>query len=79
MSESQQQYFTARHLRQRFGASRMWIFRRMNESGFPQPITFGGRLRYWRVADVLAWEKRMIARGTERAKPPQKKKPRRAA
>ena len=79
MKPELQEYFTARHLRQRFGASRMWIFRRMNESGFPQPISFGGRLRYWRVADVLEWEKRMIARGAERAKPPQRIKQRRAA
>jgi predicted DNA-binding transcriptional regulator AlpA len=41
----------------------MWLHKRLRDAGFPPPVTFGGRCRYWRVADVLAWERAMIAKG----------------
>ena len=38
------------------GASHMWIVRRLaDESEFPKPI-YLGRLRHWRLSDLVAWE-----------------------
>ena len=66
------EYLTAAQVRERFaGASRMWIHRRLKSDGFPPPVYFGGRLRYWRAADVAAWERSMIERGVSAPKPPQ--------
>lgn len=64
------EYLTAAQVRTRFAnASRMWIFRRMRDDGFPQPVHFGGRLRYWRASDIEAWERQMIERGISAPKP----------
>jgi predicted DNA-binding transcriptional regulator AlpA len=38
----------------------MWIVRRLQDSGFPQPIRFSDSKtsrRFWRLADVEAWER----------------------
>lgn len=46
-------------VRQRYGGrSHMWIERRLAdpESGFPRPVYIGKR-RYWRLADLVAWER----------------------
>lgn len=65
LSESERVvYLTAAHVRERFGGvSHMWIVRKMRDAGFPDPVRFGGRLRYWRISDVVAWEQAMIAHG----------------
>ena len=44
-------------VRRRYGnCSDMWLHRRLNDdSGFPKPI-YLGRLRYWRLSDLIAWE-----------------------
>jgi hypothetical protein len=45
-------------VRRRYGnCSDMWLHRRLHDdSGFPGPI-YIGRLRYWRLSDLLAWER----------------------
>ena len=45
-------------VRSRYGnCSDMWLHRRLNDDfGFPKPI-YLGRLRYWRLSDLIAWEK----------------------
>jgi predicted DNA-binding transcriptional regulator AlpA len=64
MNDPNPVYLTARQLQHRFGnVSRMWPYRRMKDAGFPAPVRFGGRLRFWRVDDVERWER-------ERAKTP---------
>lgn len=34
--------------------SAMWVYRRLKDSNFPEPI-YIGRRRFWREADVIAW------------------------
>jgi hypothetical protein len=35
----------------------MWIARRLKDgSGFPKPV-YIGKLRFWRLADLEAWER----------------------
>jgi hypothetical protein len=45
-------------VRKRYGnASDMWLHRRLHDdSGFPKPI-FIGPVRYWRLSNLLVWEK----------------------
>jgi predicted DNA-binding transcriptional regulator AlpA len=53
-------YLNAAQIMERFGVSHMWITRRMADAGFPQPIRFGNAKtsrRFWRIADVEAWER----------------------
>jgi predicted DNA-binding transcriptional regulator AlpA len=53
-------YLTASQICERFGVSLMWIVRRLQDSGFPQPIRFSDSKtsrRFWRLADVEAWER----------------------
>lgn len=50
-------YLPARHVRKRYRVSDMTIWRwlRDEQMGFPQPV-YLGRCRYWRIADIEAWE-----------------------
>ena len=45
-------------VRARYGdVSAMWVERRLrDESGFPKPH-YIGRLRFWRLSDLIAWER----------------------
>ena len=47
-------------VRQHFGVSPMWIWRKTKDAGFPKAIKFGGprSARFWRRDDVLGWEQR---------------------
>ena len=64
-------YATAGTLKRRFdNVSDMWLHRRMRDDGFPAPVYFGTAQRYWRMADVIAWERAAIERGC----PPSKRK-----
>lgn len=55
-------YWTSGQVRQHFGGvSAMWISRRTKDQKFPAPVRFGTSRRFWKIADVLAWE-------TDRAK-----------
>jgi hypothetical protein len=56
-------------LRQRYGdVSHMWVVRRLaDDPSFPRPIFLAGR-RYWRLADLIAWERSAAAREKPRAR-----------
>ena len=70
MSAKFSEYLTAGQVRARFGdASRMWLHRRLQKDGFPSPVRFGGRTRHFRLSEVEAWEKMMIARTIDGPKP----------
>lgn len=51
------EYLTARQVCERYGTSRMWIFRRLKFGGFPAPIVFGGRYRHFKLSELEAWER----------------------
>ena len=53
----------AAQVRQRYGGvSTMWLERRLKnpESGFPKPI-YIGRRRYWRLEELVAWERSLAS------------------
>jgi len=55
-------FLTAAQVRERYGrVSRMWIYRRMEDSAFPTPVRFA-RLRYWRASDLEAWDTAALAK-----------------
>jgi hypothetical protein len=56
-------YLTSAQTRARYGnVSDMWLWRRLHDgSGFPQPLTINRR-RYWRLFDLIAWERAAAAR-----------------
>ena len=47
-----------RQVIERYGTSASWILRRQRDAGFPRHVPLGGRLRFWRLADLEQWEKR---------------------
>jgi predicted DNA-binding transcriptional regulator AlpA len=50
-------FLTSGQVRERYGISNMWLHRKMLAGTFPRPVKLGGgRLRFWRIADLLAWE-----------------------
>jgi predicted DNA-binding transcriptional regulator AlpA len=54
----------AKDVRKRYGnASDMWLFRRLRDpaSDFPKPLIIG-RLRYWRLSELKAYEQRAVRR-----------------
>ena len=50
-------YLPARAVWERYGVTSMTIYRWIvsEELGFPAPV-YLGRFRYWKLADLLAWE-----------------------
>jgi predicted DNA-binding transcriptional regulator AlpA len=50
-------YLTAGELVERYGTSMSWIIRRQKDCDFPAAVRLGGRLRFWRLVDLLAWER----------------------
>jgi predicted DNA-binding transcriptional regulator AlpA len=59
---SKQVFLTAAQVRERYGlVSRMWIYRRMEDSSFPAPVRFA-RFRYWRATDLENWDGQMFAK-----------------
>lgn len=64
MTEPQSEFLNHKQTCARYGhVSHMWICRRQLDAGFPLPI-FMGRQKFWKVADLVAWEK------TQANKPP---------
>lgn len=57
-----EQLITSAAVKARFGGvSAMWIYRRLaTDPTFPKPI-YIGRRRYWRLGDLVAWERQLIA------------------
>ena len=57
MTEAATVYLNHKQTCARFGGvSHMWIRRRQLRDGFPLPV-FMGRQKFWRIADLEAWEK----------------------
>jgi predicted DNA-binding transcriptional regulator AlpA len=56
-------FLPARQVSQRYGISDMTLWRWIHNGplGFPPPI-YIGRFRYWRAADLIAWEGTRVAR-----------------
>lgn len=55
-------FLTSSQVRKRYGGkSRMWLYRTLRDHvDFPKPTPMGGG-RYWRLADLLAYERRCAA------------------
>lgn len=63
-------YSRVAEVRARYGnASDMWITRKTRDFGFPAPVYFGGRDRFWRDEELDAWDRAMIERATSTPKP----------
>jgi predicted DNA-binding transcriptional regulator AlpA len=63
MADQQPIYLRATDVRDRYGrVSDMWLYRRVHdpEGDFPKPVYIAGR-RFWRLADLIAWEDRRHA------------------
>ena len=65
---SNQEYASSNQVRNRYGGrSHMWIERRLKDDpDFPKPI-YIGRLRYWKISALEAWEKAKISKSMEAA------------
>jgi predicted DNA-binding transcriptional regulator AlpA len=65
--DSAEQFLPARHVWQRYSISDMtlWRWLRNPELGFPQPIKIG-RHRYWRLADLVSWERSRCSSQSQR-------------
>ena len=61
-------YITTREVCERYGVSRMWLWRYMRAHGFPKPIQFGGprSVRHWVLSEIEAWERDHLRRGGAR-------------
>jgi hypothetical protein len=71
-----QLYSRARNVRARYGdVSDMWLTRRMRDDGFPQPVYFATKERFWKNEELDEWDRVMIARGCEanKSRPPSRK------
>jgi predicted DNA-binding transcriptional regulator AlpA len=56
-NENSETFLNAGQVRARYGgASHMWLLRRMADSEFPKP-TYLGRLRFWRLSELVLWER----------------------
>jgi predicted DNA-binding transcriptional regulator AlpA len=66
--ESPQDIFLkAKQVRSRYGdCSHMWIQRRQNDAGFPDPTYFGG-LRFWKLSELEKWDAIQKAKPRDRA------------
>jgi predicted DNA-binding transcriptional regulator AlpA len=55
-------YLPARQVWERYGVTEMSLYRWLRDPRmqFPQPIYFG-RFRYWRLAELIAWERARAA------------------
>jgi predicted DNA-binding transcriptional regulator AlpA len=56
-------YLPARQVWERYGVTSMTLFRwlRNPDMFFPPPV-YLGRFRYWKLADLMAWERQMATR-----------------
>jgi predicted DNA-binding transcriptional regulator AlpA len=62
-------FLPARRVWERYGVTSMTLWRWLRDEsiGFPQPV-YIGRFRYFRIAELEAWEaKRIAARGGKAA------------
>ena len=61
-------YITSRQVCERYGVSRMWIWRALRHLDFPQPFQIGGErsTRRWLLSEIEAWERGHLRRGGTR-------------
>jgi predicted DNA-binding transcriptional regulator AlpA len=60
-------YLSGPQVRARYGVSDMWIHRRLRDSsGFPKPMVLNRR-RFWKLSDLIAWERQRAAAQPARA------------
>jgi predicted DNA-binding transcriptional regulator AlpA len=59
MDDTDERYLTARAVYERYSICDMTLTRWVNDprKDFPKP-TYFGRFRYWKLADLVAWERR---------------------
>jgi hypothetical protein len=71
------EFLSAAQVKARYGGvSDMWLHRKLVSHDFPTPQTFGTPTRYWRVADLVAWDELMRDRAINATKPkPPRKSP----
>lgn len=64
MNDVQDEYLPARRVWERYGVTPMSLHRwvRDPKRAFPEPL-YIGRFRYWRLADLIAWERKLAASG----------------
>jgi len=56
------EFLTANQVMARYGnVSHMWIVRKQRDEAFPSAVRFGGRLRFFRLSELVAWERSKIA------------------
>src|SRR5262245_605593 len=66
-NDSEVTYLNASQVRARYGScSHMFLICRMQDSGFPTP-TYFGRLRFWRLSDLEAWEQHQATKSANRS------------
>lgn len=54
-------YLTAAAVRARYGnVSHMWLVRKIRDDGFPPPVRFGGRLRFFKLSELERWERSKV-------------------
>jgi predicted DNA-binding transcriptional regulator AlpA len=64
MSKPSTKYLRIAEVRLRYGGvSENWIARKTDAAGFPAPVYFHGRDRFWPVESLDAWDARAIAAG----------------
>ena len=62
------EYVTSNQIRQRYGGrSHMWVEHQLKDDpAFPRP-TYLGRLRYWKLSELEAWERKRACMSMEAA------------
>ena len=61
--ESQPKYLTTVQLRQRWGGcSEMFLHRKKDDPGFPQPVWIGNHQKFWPLAEVERYERQCAAK-----------------
>src|SRR5262249_26768682 len=59
---STSEFLTANQVMARYGnVSHMWIVRKQRDDAFPSAVRFGGRLRFFRLSELVEWERSKIA------------------
>ena len=58
VTDSTEQFLPARRVWERYGVTSMTLWRWLKDADlkFPHPMRIG-RLRYWRVSDLVEWER----------------------
>lgn len=67
-ADSNERYLPARQVWERYGVADMTLYRwtKAPEMNFPKPI-YIGRLRYWRLSELEAWERAAAAANNKAA------------